>query len=174
MSHKLTWTDSTGEQWSCAIRLSDAKRLRDTGIDLFDPEKLQTLFADTLGTIELVGELLRPQWEERGIAYVDFADRVIDGHGVFAAATATLQAAIADFFQRIDRPALAMVIERTANAARTLETQALTNAAGEQVGTLLAAMQAKSQSVFDAEIARALASIERPEPLANKPAQVGG
>ena len=168
MSDKLTWTDAAGTLWNCAIKLSDAKRLRDNGSDLFNPEHLKSLFTDTLGTIELLGELLRPQWEERGIPYVDFSDLLLDGEGRFTEATSALQAAIADFFRRIDRPALAMVVERAFQTARALETQALQNAGGEKVAALMAAMHVRSQREFDAEMEKALSLAENvPVPLGN-------
>ena len=153
----LTWTDAAGHLWSCAIRLSDARRLKESGTDLFNPEQLRTLFSDTLGTIELIGELLRPQWEEAGISYLDFSDSLVESAGVYTAATAALQAAIADFFRRIDRPALALVVERAFETARSLETQAVGNAGGDKMAQLMTSMQRRSQAAFDEEIEKAIA-----------------
>ena len=158
---KLTWDDNAGNQWTCRINLSDAKRLRDNGIDLFDPNGIKKLFSEVLETIEFLVELMRPQWEERGMAVVDVMDVLTAGDGVYTSATNALSHALQDFFRRLDRPALAMVIERAWSTAMQLETQALQNAGGQKVQSLMAAMLQKSQNEFDKQLDAELGKLQR-------------
>jgi hypothetical protein len=160
--HKLTWADNNGIEWNCRVDLSTAKRLRDTGIDIFNPNGIAKLFSEVLETIEFLVELLRPQWEERGLSVLDVSDLLTGGDGVYASATNALSHGLQDFFRRLDRPALAMVIERAWGTAMQLETQSLENAGGQKVTTLMAEMLKKSQSEFDAKIAEEIAKLQKP------------
>jgi hypothetical protein len=160
--HKLTWTDSTGSEWTCRVDLSTAKRLRDSGIDLFNPNGIAKLFSEVLETVEFLVELLRPQWEERGLSVLDVSDLLTGGDGVYSSATNALSHALQDFFRRLDRPALAMVIERSWSTAMQLETQSLENAGGQKVSALMTQMLRKSQDEFDAKIDAEIAKLQKP------------
>ena len=159
---KLTWDDNDGNQWSCRINLSDAKRLRDSGVDLFDPSGIKKLFSEVLDTVEFLVELLRPQWEGRGLSVIDISDVITGGDGTYTSATNALNQALQDFFRRLDRPALAMVIERAWATAMQLETQSLRNAGGPKVESLMSEMLKKSQEQFDAELDKELAKLQKP------------
>ena len=160
---KLNWNDHTGRQWSCRVDLSDARRLRDNGNDIFDPRGgIAKLFSDVLETIEFIAELCRPEWEQSGMSYEQFSDCITGGENVFRDASEALKDGLCDFFRRLDRPALAMVIERAWKTATAMETQALENAGGEKVAGLLSAMMVKAQTEFEKAIDAESAKLQKP------------
>lgn len=160
--HKLTWDDATGQQWSCRVELSDAKRLRENGTDVFNPNGIAKLFSEILETVEFLAELMRPQWEQRGLTAQAFEDLIVGGDGIYQSAADALNHALSDFFRRLGRPALAMVIERAWRTAMEMETQSLTNAGGAKVTALMESMLVKAQREFDAAVETQIAKLQKP------------
>ena len=156
-AEKLVWVDANGKRWSTAIRFQDAVRLRDLGTDLLVPATMEQIFGkNPLDRIEVLGELARPQWEQAGLAYVDFAGLVLGGETTLADATAALKAALSDFFRRLDRNDLAVVLDRAWDAMVKGLRLAVEKAEGTKVGEILAMSVAKMSRDIDEGLDRAM------------------
>ncbi|MGN6545455.1 MAG: hypothetical protein ACTHK7_10445 [Aureliella sp.] len=75
------WQDETGARWSTRLTRADIKRMKRNGHDMLDPKCFETAFADAVSQVEFLSELHRPQWENRGMAYPQFAERLISSLG---------------------------------------------------------------------------------------------
>jgi hypothetical protein len=159
----MQWKDAEGDLWSTAIKFEAAVRLRETqNVDLLNPSSMESLFgADPMQRIEAIAELSRAQWEERGLAYSDFVDRLLSGNRTFAEATIALKAALSDFFRRLDRADLAVVADR-AWAAMDCERKLREKAAkGDKVGKVLDTAVAKADQMIDAALDKSLEEVEQ-------------
>lgn len=160
----LSWTDATGDRWSGFIHLADARRLQETqNIDLLDPKSVDVLFGgNPLCRIEAIGELARPQWTAAGLAYDEFAERLVSGPTTFVDATDALRRGLSDFFRRLGRDDLAIVADRAWEALAADADLRRTKASGTKVGEILAAGIQRSEREIDAELDRALATMAIP------------
>lgn len=148
----LVWTDSAGREWSCRIGVADARRLKDRGTDLLDSESMKTFFADSLNVIESIAESLRPQWESKGLEYVDFFEVITESEAVYRACTDAFVAGLADFFRRIGRPAMAAVVEKAFAAMGVAEETMIARVNGPKVAELLEVASERMQKEFDQNI----------------------
>lgn len=168
MSDKvLGWGDETGRQWSCAIKLGDAQRLKETqGIDILDPSAMEKLFGSgPLVRIEAIGELSRPQWEAAGLTYQDFVDLLIGTDTSFASATAALRAALSDFFRRLDRHDLAIVVDRAWVALVAEMNHQVELANSPMVGKAMDTAVANAMAEKSAKLEKVLKQLETPGEL---------
>lgn len=162
----LTWRDTNGRPWSCAITLGAAKRLKDTqSIDLLDPNCVDILFgSDPITRIEAIGELLREQWTAADCTYEQFAELLISGDTTFDDATEALKAGLSDFFRRIGRRDLAAVIDRAWDAMTADAELRLSKANGPKVAQIFERTLAESARQIDAELDAALGKMHASTP----------
>ena len=159
----LVWRDASGRDYTFRLTLGDARRLKDKGVDLLDPDAMQHLFVDSLKVVETISELLRPQWEQRGLTYEQFAESLIDEASSYLKACEAFSAGLADFFRRLGRNALAAVVVRAWAAIVSTEDAMVARVAGPGVDKLLAMAVTKAQNEFDRAIEKGLEQISGPE-----------
>ena len=120
-----TWIDARGEKWSARMTIAEAIRIKaEDGIDILDAEQLGTTTDDPLAVVHLLCCVHGQQIEEAGITRGDFAELCTETEEVANAAVDALVEALADFFNRLRKPALASVVRRSIEAARATEQQA--------------------------------------------------
>ncbi|QDV26938.1 hypothetical protein [Aureliella helgolandensis] len=163
-SQPLKWNDGSGQSWSTTIALSDALRLKqEMAIDILDPKSVEVIFgSDLVRRTEVLGELARPQWEEAGIAYTDFADLLLSGPTTFVDASDALRRGLSDFFRRAGREDLAIVADRAWKAMEAGMQVSVAKASGEKVGKILQAGIDRAEADLDKELDRALATLQAP------------
>ncbi len=113
-----------------------------------DPEFLKVLFGDSLKTVEVFAELLRPQWKG-DLTYEEVSDLILGDDDSFLRAKAALNAGLIDFFRRLDQPAMAALVEKSAESARAVTEGILKKVNGPKVKDYLAIGIAKTLSEFD-------------------------
>lgn len=119
------WTDAENRTWSARLTIGEAQRLRtEEGIDLLDAEALKRLVSDPLTVVRLICSVHAPQYEEAGLTVGDFAEICTSTEEVASAAADAMVEALADFFGRLRKPALAQVIRLALDAANSAERQA--------------------------------------------------
>jgi len=116
-----TWKDNHGRDWSARVTLAEANRLRSDGFDLLDAESLKALTADPFKVVELIAAVHAEQCEAAGMTRADFAEVCTETEAVAIAAADALVEALADFFTRLRKPALAAVVRKAMQAATTVE-----------------------------------------------------
>lgn len=146
---KTSWTDADGTQWSARMTIAEAQRLKaDEGIDLLDPEQLKSLVSDPLSVVHLITCVHAPQIEEAGITRGDFAELCTQTEGIATDAADALVEALADFFGRLRKPALANVVRLALEAATAAERQA------NQL------IDSKGRKMMDRAMAKSLADLD--------------
>lgn len=161
----MVWTDSADRKWSCKITIADAKRLLESDIDIANPKTFEIVFANPLQQIELIAELLRPQWEKvmvivdnepQPMQYLQFVEIMMEVEGRFPEVQRAFIAGLRDFFQRLGDLAKAKIVEKAAEAAkRTVEAQ-LARANSVAVEKLIEKAHALDEKRFDVAMERAL------------------
>ena len=153
------WVDHNGKHWDFSLKLSDRKRLKAAGIDLFDAEQLKKLFFNPVDTLELIAECERGLWDPE-LTYEEFADLMTYDENSLDAATLAFQVALADFFQRLGQKQTAVLVERAYQAA-----QQISEASVARIKMRSPAMVSKihEQTIarLDREIDAALKKVER-------------
>jgi Glu-tRNA(Gln) amidotransferase subunit E-like FAD-binding protein len=161
------WTDTTGRQWLARVTIGDAQRIKaELQIDLLDPEQLGGTFADPFRVVELLAAIHRDQITAAGLTAGDFVELATETAEVSNAAAAALEAALADFFRRLRRPALAAVIERAAEATAATEAEALRRAKDPRVAQAMKAAGVRELAKFDAIVDAAIRGSTSGEPPA--------
>lgn len=152
----MNWTDNQKRSWTCRLTIDDVKRLKANGTDIADPKSFEAIFSSSLQQIELLAELMRPQWEQAGLDYVQFAELLIESEGRLQEVQAAFVEGLTDFFRRLGEPWMATVVEKAYGAA-TRSNQAMARRAESN------AVDALIQRALDAEDAgfqRELAKLE--------------
>lgn len=117
-NHKMTWLDNEKRLWSCRPTIGDLKRLKANGVDIADPTGFEKIFASTLDQIEMLAELMRPQWEAHGLRYEQFAEIMIESEGRLQEIQQAFICGLTDFFRRIGEGHTAAIVEKAWNAAQ--------------------------------------------------------
>lgn len=151
----MQWKDVSGQAWSFRITLADNQRLKNSGFDLFDPQTHERIFADTLSVIEVMAELLRPQWEAAGIDYAGLVDRLTETETTLPESIRALQEGLVDFFRRFGKPALAEVVRKAIAVADRVQQAQMQRATSPKIDELIEAGLARDEQRFDDELARA-------------------
>jgi len=120
------WRDHSGRVWDFRIGIEVAKRLKEAGTDLMNPQTIKEVFGSPLSLIEFVGELARPEWEKLELTYEQFADRLIHSEDSFLQVQDSIEFAIVDFFRRIGQKHHAVVAERAMESAARVMEQSVT------------------------------------------------
>ena len=156
---KVTFRDSEDRQWSCRITIADARRLKSAGSDICNPEGFQVLFGNTLSQVELIAELMRPQWEAVGMKYEQFADFLIAVDGRFAEVQECFANALTDFFQRLGEPHLARLAAKAREAAIKAVAAQLARVEGPRINQMIDAMLAADEKRFESAVDVELAKL---------------
>jgi len=146
---KTTWTDTQGRTWSARMTIAEANRLKaEESIDLLDPESLKLLIGDPLAVVGLICAVHAPQINEAGLTRGDFAEVCTETERVASDAADALVEALADFFGRLRKPALATLVKV---AMQT------TNAAEQQVKLRV---ETKGRAMMESQLAIGLANLD--------------
>lgn len=146
---KTIWTDTLGRTWSARMTIAEANRLKsEEGIDLLDPESLKMLIGDPLAVVGLICSVHAPQIAQQGLTRGDFAELCTETDKVASDAADALVEALADFFGRLRKPALATIARMSVETA---------NAAEQQV---MIRVETKGRAMMQASLARGLADLD--------------
>ena len=146
---KTIWTDTQGRTWSARMTIAEANRLKaEEGIDLLDPEALKMLIGDPLAVVGLICAVHGPQIAEQGLTRGDFAELCTETEQVASAAADALVEALADFFGRLRKPALATIARMSVETA---------NAAEQQVKIRV---ETKGRAMMQASLAKGVADLD--------------
>ncbi len=159
LNQSLTWTDSQGREWNFRLTIADLKRLKSAGTDIADPDVYKTLFGDTLGLIETVAEVLRPQWESRALSYEQFAECLIETPDSLVAVQAAFVAGLSDFFRRAQSLERAVIVEKAWAATKATKLAIERRANSQELQGLIDAALAKEEENFREAIAIETAKI---------------
>lgn len=102
-----------------------AKDLKDQGTDLLDNSQLVALVQDPLRVVDLLCKVHADECAKREISPGDFAELCTENAEVAVNAVEALVEAIADFFARLGRPALAEVTRKQRQAVEAAENKAI-------------------------------------------------
>jgi hypothetical protein len=102
--------------------------------------------------------LLRPQWKGDK-TYEEFADLILGDDGSFVAAKSALNAGLIDFFRRLDQPAMAALVEKSAASARELTQGILGRVNSQKVNDYLAIGIEQTLKDFDETMEREMDAI---------------
>ncbi len=167
-----TWTDSSGNSWSCTITVSTVKRVQQlTGINLMEAFEglLMTLADDPVQLANVLYVVCKPQADERKITDEQFGELLAGD--VIESATAAFVQGLIDFFPNQRRQVLKQIWAKTQKAR-----QALTDLATEKVDSpAMDAAIANQLQQASQEIDRKLAELgsssgNSPESSASTPA----
>lgn len=156
---QLTFVDNQKRAWSLRITIADARRLKVTGTDICNPESFRILFANSLSQIELIAELMRPQWQTAGMEYEEFADFLIDDVGRWAEVQECFLNALTDFFQRLGEPHLARLAEKAREAATKALAAQLARVDGPRLDAMIDQLIAADEKRFASAVAKELAKL---------------
>lgn len=148
------WTDASGRQWIAKIDIGDAERLRTIGLDVLNPKAIGNVFADPFKVVELIVAVHEKQWTAQNLTDGDFAAIATETEEVANAAADALEVALADFFRRLRRPALAAVVERAGDAARKTQAAATAKVNSPRAIAAIEAEANKALAKLDEEIER--------------------
>ena len=124
-----TWTDSSGNSWSCTITVATVKRVQQlTGVNLLEAFEglLMTLADDPIQLANVLYVVCKPQADERKITDEQFGE-LLAGDVIESATSAFVQGLI-DFFPNQRRQILKQIWAKTQKAR-----QAVTDLAVEKV-----------------------------------------
>lgn len=119
-----TWTDSGGTKWDFRLTVSKARRLKGDGIDVLNPDTVKKLFSSPLALIEFVAEMMREEWQHKGMCYEQYADLLTNDEQSFVSMQSAIEYSFADFFRRLGHKHYAVVAERAMESANRIMEQA--------------------------------------------------
>lgn len=151
------WVSHDDKRFDFSLKLSDAKRLKSAGIDLFDPELIKTKFFSPLDTIELLAECTRSQWES--IGYEAFVDRLTYDANSLDAAVDCFTVAMSDFFRRVGHQHVAVVVDNARRAAKQIG-EATTRKMALRGPQIVSKIHEQSLAKLDREIDAALKRVD--------------
>lgn len=153
---EIFWIDDQGDKWSMRMEISNARRMRDAGVDILSEQFTKGLYGDPLKAIEAIAEALRPQWYSR-LTYEQFSDRLTANEDSLIEARKAFNAGLSDFHQRLGQPAMAELLRKSEAVASNIQSQQALQVSSEKVDEFLLAAQEKIAKDFDAEINRQIA-----------------
>ncbi len=145
----MQWKDNQNRPWNCRLTIADVKRLKANGCDIANPESFQKLFADTLGFVEIVAESLRPQWEQAGLKYEEFAELIVETTGRLQEVQKAFIDGLKDFFHRLGDKAMATVVEKAASAVSQSNKAREARANSPKIDSLVQKVLAKDENDFE-------------------------
>ncbi len=171
---KFPWKDATGRGWSAYVGIAIAEALKTQGVDLLDPKQLAGLYKDPFGLVRVNALVHQSQCEEHGLTAGDFLELSTETEEVATASVAALEAALADFFRRLKRGALATVIEKASASAAELDADQVVTLNGPRAEKAMRLERAKALALLDAEIDKVIDGAVAAMPPVNPPAIAPG
>jgi hypothetical protein len=101
--------------------VSDARRLKNAGIDIFDPRKYKTLFEDVMKQLDVLTEFLKPQLEKFGVTELQFCDDVVRDAELFSSCMEAFIGGLENFFQNLGQKSHAKVLNKSLETAKLTE-----------------------------------------------------
>lgn len=133
--------------------------MKATGTDISNPEAFNKFFGSTLDFIEIVAELLRPQWEQKQLTYEEFAELLIEEDGRIGEVQEAFKAGLSDFFHRLGDRAAAKVVEKAWNAASKSQAARLARAESQKLDNMIQQALDHEEKEFHRNIDEAAARI---------------
>jgi hypothetical protein len=143
-----SFVDKSGQSWAVELTIGIARRVFDIG----QPESISKLLDDAFARFDLLWLLCEQQANQRGIDQAKF-DSLLADEGAYVQANDALLGAVEDFFRRIGKESLALLMAKSREAAQRLETLAT-----GKVSTIDSALDqtiAKAMNSVDEAIAKA-------------------
>lgn len=150
------WRDANGREWIARLDIGAAEDLKGRGLDILDPHALGDAIADPIKALEIMAAAHRKQCAERNLEIGDFVEVATETEQVALAAAVALEAALADFFRRLRRPALAGVVATATKAAEAATELALAKLADPRVEQAMRAALERAGADVDAAIEAAI------------------
>ena len=143
-----SFVDKSGQSWAVELTIGIARRAFDIG----QPESVSKLLDDPYARFDLLWLVCEAQATERGIDQAKF-DGLLADEGAYVQANDALLGSVHDFFRRIGKESLALLMTKSREAAQKLE-----NLATGKVATIDGALErtiAQALATVDTAIARA-------------------
>jgi hypothetical protein len=158
LSNPMLWKDYCGREYTAKLKLVDAERLKQAGVDVFAEDFFQRLYSDSLSLIEIVAEAWRPQWSGQ-LTYEEFVDSVTLEDETLGQVRRAMEAGITDFFRRLLRPELAKLIEKAASANEMSLALMAAKMESNKIDQVLSQAVAKLGRDFDRELEAKIANL---------------
>jgi hypothetical protein len=99
-------------KYSFEFVVSDAKRLKAAGIDVFNPKKYKALFEDVLKQLDLITEFLKPQLDEFGVTELQFCDDLCRDPELYGKCMEAFVAGLENFFRNLRQESHVKVLRK--------------------------------------------------------------
>ncbi|MGN6543780.1 MAG: hypothetical protein ACTHK7_01940 [Aureliella sp.] len=142
------FTDKNGQAWDVELTVGVARK----AFDISKPETVSAILDDPFQRFDLLWLLCSAQAESRNLTQEAF-DQLVADERTFVEANAALLESIEAFFRRIGKESLALLMQKTRAAAKSLDALAT-----EKVSNLDSTLQtviANSVATLEAEITKA-------------------
>lgn len=126
-----SFVDKNGQSWALELTIGQARKVFELG----ESESLVKLLDDAYARFDLLWVLCESQAKERGIT-VDQFDLALADETAMLAAHAALIGCLQDFFRRVGKESLSILMTKSTEARMNLET-----AAKAKVATMDAALE---------------------------------
>ncbi len=101
--------------------VSDARRLKAAGIDIFDAKKYEMLFSNLMSQFDLISEFCLPQIQANNTSVEDFLDCLVKEDGKFSEAMEAMVSGLENFFRNVGQNAMQTVVKRSRELAMLVE-----------------------------------------------------
>ncbi len=140
--------DTSGRVWAVELTIGIARNT----FDISKPETLTQLIDDPYQRFDLLWLLCKDQAEKYSIDVTSFDRLMLDERTCFEANNALIET-IEDFFRRIGKESLALLISKTREAATMIDSTVKEKVSG--MDSAIAKVVSKAMSKLEAEIAKA-------------------
>lgn len=153
------FTDRNNKDWDCELTIGIARR----SFDISKPEEVSQLLEDPYKRFDLLWFICQEQAKAAGIDAIAF-DLLLSDEQTYIAANEALLESIESFFRRIGKESLALLMNKSREAALTLEKIASEKVTGERMNQTLTQVITKAADKIEAEIMKAgKSSLNSPE-----------
>lgn len=144
-----TFKDVDGKEWTLALDLATAKRLRDQSLDLVDDDSRTRIVEDPFAVLDVAWALLKPEAEARNLDFDAFAAVLT---GCFVAFMDAFVGELATFCRSLGKTTDAAILGAVLKAERKAEETATRKLAEPKVDDLIKTELAKAEATVDEEI----------------------
>lgn len=143
-------------EYSFEFVVSDAKRLKAAGIDVFDPKKYKVLFADVMKQLDLLTEFLKPQLEKFGVSELQFCDDISREPEIYGRCMEAFVQGLQNFFQNLRQESHIKVLQKGLETMELAEKARLEKLNDPRIDLLLQKEIEKSNAEADQVLNRML------------------
>ncbi len=144
------FTDKNGQSWAIELTIGIARN----AFDLSKPESLTALLDDPYARFDLLWKLCESQAKDRGMTVDQFDSALADETAMMSAHDALLLT-LNDFFHRIGKTSLSLLMKKSMEAAKRLETLATEKV--ETIDSTLETVIQRSMTKIDQAIEKSTA-----------------